>query len=150
MSRAALLFFLAAVPTPALACLPPPPPPPGVPYPTETERLRRNFDFFDSIVVGEVAEPGDWNESVKVRIVHVFKGSVQPGQVFDMPRGYGFDPPPCLPMMVAPPIPAQLGDRMLIAFRDVEPVRNNVYQRHYELMLREGWIEPPPESLRVY
>ena len=149
MYRAALLVFLSALPTPALACLPPLPPPPGVPYPTETERLRRNFDFFDTIVLAEVAEAGEMNGPLKMRIVYVFKGSAVAGQVIEMLPGSGFDPPICVPPIVYPPAPVEAGGRGVIAFRASDPRRNGVAQHHLELMIREGWIEPPPDGLRV-
>jgi hypothetical protein len=131
-----LAFALAALfdGAPASACLPPPP---GWVEPSQEEQVRAAARWSTDIVYGVVVRGSD-REPERFRVIHVYKGSLRPGTVLRVSRGWGLNPPLCHGMLDPPPV--MRGEYGVIFFNSDRPELNFLSDEELELMFSEGLI----------
>ena len=136
MRLACLLAALAAAAAaPAAACLP------DMTGRTEEQRLRPAFEASTDIVYGIVTRGARKGGLARFRVIHVYKGSLEPGAVIGAGPSFGFDPPPCLGTTIQVPGPsAGKGQYGVIAFNARHPALNWIDRPTLELMFKLGWI----------
>ena len=131
------LVFFVALASPAMACLPPPPGTVEPPPPTDEQGAKAISDWSANILYGVVTR-GSWEGKTPLfKIIHVYRGSLKPGQVIKAEHGWGFDPPPC---MISSPPPIDKGEYGVIAFEE-EPELNFIGDERLEAMFTAGYIK---------
>jgi len=137
--RLAALAFTLWIGAAASACPPslpddPPPPPP----PTAEQRARA-IAASPNIVYGIVTRYDEDSGTSRFRVVHVYKGSLRPGQVIEAPAGWGPNAPSCTG--TSQPPPATRGTYGVIYFNPDYPALNFVADTDLAIMFREGLIQ---------
>jgi hypothetical protein len=130
-----IAVLAAAAVAPASACLP------DMSGRTEEQRLRPAFEASTDIVYGVVTRGAKRRGLARFRVIHVYKGDLQPGATIEAAPSFGFDPPPCLGTTIPSPGPrAAKGQVGVIAFNARSPALNWIDQWTLELMFKLGWI----------
>ncbi len=135
----------------APACLPPPP---GWVEPTAEERARNATRSASDIVYGEIVGVRRQGRHIRLRVMHVYKGTARVGSILSMPLGWGLNPPPCAGMLGGPPpLPDSVrGERVVALVYSGSEAVNLVGTGEFALMLRLGLVEPgshDPSGLRA-
>jgi hypothetical protein len=138
MGRTFLAILLMAGPAPALACLPPPPGVVEPPLPTVKQRAEAIARGSENIVYGVLARGLSNGKQGKLRILHVYKGSLRVGAGVAIKASWGFDPPMCAGMFGGPP-PTPRGTYGVFAWSG-EPELNAVSDEQLAAMFELGVI----------
>lgn len=132
---------LAMTAAPAAACLPPPP---GM---TETEAIRPGVEASTDIVYGVVTKGAREGRLARFKVLHVYKGTLKPGDFVRAVPSWGFAPPSCWGGTIhAPPPRARKGQYGVILFHSTRPALNFVSNYHLGLMFKEKWIVSAREA----
>jgi hypothetical protein len=141
MLTSALLAF---APSPALACLPPPPGTVEPPPPTIQQQAEAIARRSDNIVYGVLTRSVEGERPGKLRIIHVYKGSLRQGNHIAINNSWGFDPPMCAGLMSGPP-PAPKGTYGVYAWSG-SPEVNLVSDERLAAMFKQKLITPADGS----
>jgi hypothetical protein len=140
LRRAGWLLALAAAASAsgAQACLPPEP---GSRMRTEEEILRDVARFAPNIAYGRLVRGSDGGRPL-FRVIHVYKGSLRPGQRVRHGIGWGIPGPMCPGMTPPPPVPGGWNGVAVIGSSEIYFLTPD----QVALMLRLGLLTPGPHD----
>jgi|GEM_PF-3347372 len=127
---------LAVVPSAASACLPLLP---GERLPTSEEILRAGVERSPHVLYGVVIRGSDAAGAVLFRVLHVYKGSLQPGAVITLKPGDGYEPRLCY--IATPEYSIPRGEYGVVFARTAANTYDFIAPNDVEMLLREGLLQ---------
>ena len=135
---------LAVCAIPAVACPPTPGPPPGE-MPALARQAREgaasHFENSTNVVYGVVSNSAGDGEIARFRIIHVYKGELQPGTSIEVRSvdSRRLHPPSC-PVFSNRPALVQRGAYGVLAFSGEQPVLEFLHPCTLDYWFRNNWI----------